>query len=717
MTHPLDTLLVVDDTEANRDMLSRRLKRHGYDVSVAATGEQALASIAARNFALVLLDIEMPGLSGFEVLRALRQKYSASELPVIMVTSRQQSQSVVEALGAGANDYITKPIDFAVAIARIDTHLSRRRAELALRESEERYALAVRGANDGLWDWDLRTNDVYYSPRWKEMLGFDDTEIGNTPEEWLSRVHPDEAEAVKSAIDSHIDGLTSHFEAEHRMKRRDETFLWMRSRGIAVRDAEGKPYRMAGSQTDITEGKIADALTGLPNRILFNDRLTHVIDRTRRYAKRGEEYLCAVLFLDVDRFKLVNDSMGHMAGDELLVSVARRIERCLRSSDTVARLGKDFTLARLGGDEFTILLEDLRHVGDALRVARRIQDALSQPFDVAGQEVFASISIGIATTAGHEAPGTVLRDADTAMYRAKASAGPKVELFDEDMRRRAVSRLQLETDIRRAIDREEFRVYYQPIIAIDSLRVSGFEALMRWAHPHRGLVSAGELIPVAEETGSIVAMGSWVIRQACRQMRQWQEQRPAGPPLTMSVNLSGRQFAHAGLVSDIADILRDSGLPAASLQLELTESTLMSKSESAVERLRDLKALGVTLALDDFGTGYSSLACVHRFPLDVLKIDRSFVSSMGDDADVAEILRVIVGLARHLGLQVVAEGVETPEQLVRVQTLGCAYAQGYLFSAGLDCESATRGLLAGHWTTLPATGQVTSHKAQVSNKS
>ena len=717
MTHPPDTLLVVDDTETNRDMLSRRLKRHGYDVSVAATGEQALASIATQNFALVLLDIEMPGLSGFEVLKALRLKYSASELPVIMVTSRQQSQSVVEALGAGANDYITKPIDFAVAIARIETHLSRRRAELALRESEERYALAVRGANDGLWDWDLRTNDVYYSPRWKEMLGFDDTEIGNTPEEWLSRVHPDEAEAVKSAIDCHIAGHTSHFEAEHRMKRRDETFLWMRSRGIAVRDSEGKPYRMAGSQTDITEGKIADALTGLPNRILFNDRLTHVIDRTRRYAKRGEEYLCAVLFLDVDRFKLVNDSMGHMAGDELLVSVARRIERCLRSSDMVARLGKDFTLARLGGDEFTILLEDLRHVGDALRVARRIQDALSQPFDVAGQEVFASISIGIATTAGHEAPGTVLRDADTAMYRAKASAGSKVELFDEEMRRRAVSRLQLETDIRRAIDREEFRVYYQPIIAIDSLRVSGFEALMRWAHPQRGLVSAGELIPVAEETGSIVAMGSWVIRQACRQMRQWQEQRPGGPPLTMSVNLSGRQFAHVGLVSDIADILRDSGLPAASLQLELTESTLMSKSESAVERLRDLKALGVTLALDDFGTGYSSLACVHRFPLDVLKIDRSFVSSMGDDADVAEILRVIVGLARHLGLQVVAEGVETPEQLVRVQTLGCAYAQGYLFSAGLDCESATRGLLAGHWTTLPATGQVTSHKAQVSNKS
>jgi diguanylate cyclase (GGDEF)-like protein/PAS domain S-box-containing protein len=703
-TETPDSLLVVDDTEMNRDMLSRRLRRHGYHVHVAETGEVALASVARERFALVLLDIEMPGLSGFDVLKTLRLTYSASELPVIMVTSRQQSRSTVDALSAGANDYITKPIDFAVAIARIETQLSRRRAELALRESEERYALAVRGANDGLWDWSLRTDHVYYSPRWKQMLGFDESEIGNTPQEWFTRVHPDEAELVKSAIDAHIAGQTSHFEAEHRMKKRDGTFLWMRSRGIAVRDTTDKAYRMAGSQTDITEGKIADALTGLPNRILFNDRLAHAIDRTLRCARRNEEYLCAVLFLDVDRFKLVNDSMGHMVGDELLVAVARRIERCLRSSDMVARLGKDFTLARLGGDEFTILLEELKHVGDALRVARRIQDALSQPLEVAGQEVFASVSIGIATTVGHETPGTVLRDADTAMYRAKAAGGSKVELFDDGMRQRAIARLQLETDMRRAIEREEFRVYYQPIIAVDSLTLVGFEALMRWEHPQRGLVSPAELIPVAEETGAIVAMGSWVLRQASQQMKRWQELRPDGPPLTVSVNLSGKQFLHAGLVDDVAAILHDLGLPASSLQLELTESTLMSRSDSAIAKLRELKALGVRLALDDFGTGYSSLACVHRFPLDVLKIDRSFVTSMRPDVAI-EILRVIVSLARHLGLQVVAEGIETPEQLTQVQSLGCAYAQGYFFSPAVDGETATKALQADNWTMArPAPG-------------
>ena len=362
----------------------------------------------------------------------------------------------------------------------------------------------------------------------------------------------------------------------------------------------------------------------------------------------------------------------------------------------VARLGKDFTLARLGGDEFTILLDDLRHVGDALRVAERIQETLSHPFDVGGQEVFASVSIGIATTVGHDTPETVLRDADTAMYRAKASGGARVELFDSDMRQRAVARLQVETDIRQAMEREEFRVYYQPIIALDSMTLSGFEGLLRWSHPLRGIVPPSEFIPVAEETGAIVSMGLWVIREACRQMRLWQDQRRGGAPLTMSVNLSGKQFLHAGLVEDVAEILKDTGLTASSLQLELTESTLMTRSNSAISKLGDLKALGVRLALDDFGTGYSSLACVHQFPLDALKIDRSFVSSMGSDSDVAEIVRVIVGLANHLGLHVVAEGIDRPEQLTHLQALGCGYAQGYLFSVPVDSEAA-QGQLSGNW--------------------
>ena len=318
-----------------------------------------------------------------------------------MVTARQHSQSVIETLRLGANDYVTKPIDFAVVVARIETQLARKQAEAALRESEERYALAVRGANDGLWDWNLKTNQIYLSPRWKVMLGLDENEVLDDPQAWFKRLHADEIEGVMAEINAHLEGRTSHFETEHRMLHQNGTFLWMRTRGLAVRDATGKAYRMAGSQTDITEGKVADALTGLPNRILFTDRLAHSLDRAKRY----KQYLCAVLFLDLDRFKVVNDSLGHVLGDQLLVAIARRLESCLRSNDMVARLGTDHTLARLGGDEFTILLDDIKHVSDSLRVAERIQEHLARSFDLSGHEVFTSVSIGIATTA------TRLRDA------------------------------------------------------------------------------------------------------------------------------------------------------------------------------------------------------------------------------------------------------------------------------------------------------------------
>ncbi|MGH9350476.1 MAG: putative bifunctional diguanylate cyclase/phosphodiesterase [Vicinamibacterales bacterium] len=685
MTRARASLLLVDDNEMNRDMLSRRLERQGYAVTVAGRGARALDLLEHERFDLILLDIEMPDLSGLEVLKTVRLRYSPAQLPVIMVTARQHSQSVVEALGLGANDYVTKPIDFAVVVARIETQLARQQAEAALRESEERYALAVRGANDGLWDWNLRTNEIYFSPRWKMMLGLEETDLEAAPTEWFRRIHPDETDRVMTEVAAHLDGLTPHLETEHRMLHRDGTFRWMRTRGLAVRDATGKAYRMAGSQTDITDGKVADALTGLPNRILFLDRLAHSIDRARRH--RG--YLCAVLFLDLDRFKLVNDSLGHIVGDHLLVSIARRLESSLRSSDMVARLGADHTLARLGGDEFTILLDHIKDVSDALRVAERIQEHLARAFDLDGHEVFTSASIGIATSAtGYDTPQALLQDADTAMYRAKALGGARCELFDSQMRDQAIARLQLETEVRRAIDRNEFCLHYQPIVAVATSRIIGFEALVRWQHPDRGLIPPAEFISVAEEAGAIVSIGWWVLREACRQMVEWQSASNANSMLTMSVNISGKQFTQSDLIDEIGRVLRETGLPPSSLKLELTESTIMERTESVIATFQELKALGVQLAIDDFGTGYSSLSYVHRFPTNSLKIDRSFVSSMGHTGEGSEIVRAIVDLAHNLHLDVIAEGVETFDQLEQLKTLGCEYAQGFLFSKAVDSRSA-----------------------------
>jgi diguanylate cyclase (GGDEF)-like protein/PAS domain S-box-containing protein len=678
-------LLVVDDNEMNRDMLSRRLQRQGYGVMVAVDGKQALDVLDTHECALVLLDIEMPGISGLEVLKTIRQSRSSNELPVIMVTARQHSQSVVETLRLGANDYVTKPIDFAVVVARIETQLARKQAEAALRESEERYALAVRGANDGLWDWNLKTNQIYLSPRWKVMLGLDENEVLDDPQVWFKRLHPDEIDRVRNDIDAHLEGRTSHFETEHRMLHENGTFLWMRTRGLAVRDSTGKAYRMAGSQTDITEGKVADALTGLPNRILFSDRLAHSLDRARRH----KDYLCALLFLDLDRFKVVNDSLGHVLGDQLLVAIARRLESCLRSNDMVARLGADHTLARMGGDEFTILLDDIKHVSDALRVAERIQEHLARSFDLGGQEVFTSASIGIATSAtGYETPQAMLRDADTAMYRAKGLGGATCELFDSEMRERAIARLQLETDLRRAVERDEFELHYQPIVSLQFDRIEGFEALVRWRHPERGLVMPSDFIRVAEETGLVIPIGWWVLREACRQMSGWRCNPERSHSLTISVNLSGRQFMQPDLIENTHAILRETGLAATRLKLEITESTIMERSESVVSTLRDLKALGVQLAMDDFGTGYSSLSYVHRFPIDTLKIDRSFVNRLTADNEASEVVRAIVGLAHNLGMDVIAEGVESPEQLAQLKLFGCEYGQGFLFSRPVPFDDA-----------------------------
>ena len=691
------SLLVVDDNELNRDALSRRLASRNFSVTSAANGDDALRLTASRRFDLVLLDVEMPGMSGLEVLARLRETRSQTELPVIMVTARTLGADIVEAFRLGANDYVTKPVDFPVAVARILTHLSHKWAVEDLRESEARYALAARGANDGLWDWNLASNEVYWSPRWKAMLGYAEEEIGNSPDEWLSRMHHEDVERVKAALAAHLSRPDGNFESEHRMLHKSGMFRWMLCRGAAVRDRHGVVTRLAGSLTDVTEARVADALTGLPNRLLFVD----LLDRAVARAERRPDEVFALVTLGLDRFKAVNNSLGPLTADRLLVAVARRLHESLSERDPALRREPRFTLARLGSDEFTVLLEDITGASDAMRVAERLQSALREPFDIDGQQGFTSAAAGMTlSTSGYVRAEDALQDAAIALHRAKA-VPVSCELFDPAMRERAISRVRAETDLRQAIDHQEFEVFYQPIVAVATGRIRGFEALARWHHPRRGLISPTEFIPIAEDTGMIRQLGPLILAESCRRMKRWQQRFGAAAPAMISVNVSGLQLAQPDLADDIEAVLRETGLEAARLKLEITESAFITDVCAAEATLQRMHAIGVEWSLDDFGTGYSSLSYLHRLRADTVKVDRSFVSRIGGEDHGSEMVGAIVALAHKLGMDVVAEGVETAAQLALLRAVGCEYAQGFYFSRPVDAAAADALIAADPWRERP----------------
>ena len=562
-------------------------------------------------------------------------------------------------------------------------------AESALKNSEERYKLAAAGANDGLWDWDLVRREIYFSERWCAIVGFPPSAgAPNRPEDWFSRVHPDDLASLDDSLKAHIQGSTDQFQHEHRVVLPDGTIRWVLCRGAAVRGRSGRATRIAGSLTDVTEraksqvqlrqAALHDTLTGLPNRRMFTELLRQTLEHCRAWPDRR----CAVLFLDLDRFKVVNDSLGHQAGDQLLVTVSDRLRGCLRPADV---------LARLGGDEFTVLLTELIDVNQACAIAARIQDVVKAPLLLQGREVFVSASIGIAVSGDDNAtPEEIMRDADTAMYRAKQAGKARHELFDEDMRAEALDRLSFECDLRRAIEREELTLHYQPIVSLTDGEWTGFESLLRWERNGRP-VSPAKFIPIAEETGFIEPLGSWVLNEACRQFSEWRERFPSKLPQSITVNVSPKQLMQPGFTRIVQRAILKQHMPRTALRLEVTETSLMNRPEVVARVLGELRDLGVSIYLDDFGTGFSSLSHLHRLPVDALKIDQSFVKTLMRE-DRPAIVESILALAKTLGTTVIAEGVETESQSRELTRLGCRMAQGYLFSAPLS-PSDTEALL------------------------
>lgn len=854
------SILIVDDIPTNIKVLFNILKQSGFQVSVAKNGESALSKVQEALPDLILLDVLLPGIDGFETCRRLKANPTTQEIPVIFLSALDEVIDKVQAFAVGGIDYITKPFQTEEVLARVQSQLTlqkakaevkqlnveleqrvqqrtaqleaanqhlqreiieRKKAEKELAREKTHLLDAQQVAHVGSGELDVVTQQMRWSdetfrifglqpgqslPTYLELLRefvytddqvvweavveraiaqgkpyefefrivrpngeiryasakgrpifnsagqvtrlfstvLDITEqkqaeeallkseeqfrltfelapigmalealdgkfmrvnqafcqtLGYTSQEmlhqtWANLLHPEDIAAFLTHKQNLHQGNISDFQIENRYLAKNGSLVYGILQVSLVRDSTGKPLHLISQLMDITErkqveeqllyGALHDPLTNLPNRALLMERLELALKR----GKRHQDYLFAVLFIDLDRFKVVNDSLGHQVGDQLLVAIARKLENIIRTTDTVARLG---------GDEFIILLDGIENIQDAIRIAERISFEMKLPLQLKERKVFTNASIGIALgSTDYNRGADLLRDADIAMYRAKEKGKARYEIFNREMYTQALKQLQIENDLRQALERQEFKVYYQPIVCLSTGRLTGFEALVRWHHPVKGLVSPADFIPIAEETGLIVPIGERVLREATHQMSVWQNKFSFAKSLKISVNLSIEQLRDPNCLERIDFILAQTSLAGESLKLELTESMLMDNSEEFISLLSSLKARGIQMSIDDFGTGYSSLSYLHRFPVHNLKVDRSFVSRIGSKGNNHQIIETIVTLAHQLGMKAIAEGVETPQQLNQLRALNCDEAQGYLFSKPLERESAEAFIAAHH---------------------
>jgi diguanylate cyclase (GGDEF)-like protein/PAS domain S-box-containing protein len=709
MTHPggagMPIALIVDDDLTMRMLIRQTLERAGFVCHEAEHGAAALERFPPLQPDIVLLDVVMPHMDGYAACAALRGMPAGAFVPVVMLTGLDDVESIDRAYQVGATDFISKPINWFILGHRARYILRASQAFRDLAKIRAGLESAQRIARLGSWEWDLRRDHVHWSDETYRILGLEPGGAAARFETVLDRLHPHDRPGMEDAMRRLI--RSGEFDSRVvRLQLPDGLLRHAQLQCISERDAAGALTQLSGTIQDVTELKEAeqrirylayyDGATGLPNRQFFTERLQHALTHARRYHRQ-----LGVLSLDLDQFKRINDTLGHKAGNELLLAVSRRLSEAVRASDLIVRDDPDPVrggdaveiVARLDGDEFSLLIVELAHYHDAAKVARRLLEELRKPFGVAGQEVFVSASIGLALYPldGEDAE-SLLKNAGAAMHFAKDQGRDNYQFYSRDMNASTLQKLSLESQLRKALERGELLLHFQPKISTATGALAGVEALIRWNHPELGMVPPSHFISLAEETGIIVPIGDWVLEAACRQNHTWQQ---AGyPPLHVAVNIASPHFRQGGLIASVARALHDTGLDPQWLELEVTESMLMDRGDATLDTLFELKDMGVRLAIDDFGTGYSSLSYLKRFPLDALKIDRSFVKDLPRDAEDAAIAKAIIAMAHSLKLDVVAEGVETAEQLAFLQQHGCDLVQGYFFSRPVPAEEFARLLTA-----------------------
>ncbi len=681
---PSRHILVVDQAASELSELTANLTTAGYTVDFAATAGQALDQIRETEVELILLAESLPGMSGLDLLRLLRAAWTPQQLPVIMVTEDAQNGLETAALEAGANDCIAPSAEGGGALARIRSQLHQKEAGQGARDRAERVFRATAVSTDVIWEWNVSTNTFWFSSEWGRLTG----RPAGGPirlEDWLAVVHRDDVAILDTGFRLlRSDPDQFEFGHEYRLVLPNGELRWIYCRANVERDRNGRLLRLTGLQTDITRNKSIDWLTQLPNRENILDR----IDRMLAKAKAGPSPAFALLLLDLDRFRVVNESLGPTVGDRILREVAMRLERVTRTVPLNGRAA-DF-LARVHGDTFLLVLNALDSIELARTVADRLQAAIRRPLNLGGREVRVSVSIGIAlsTSEPYEHAYEILRDAEIALHQAKALGRARSVSFDPDMRSDAMHRMDLEIDLRHALDRNQLVLFYQPKIDIRTGALAGFEALLRWRHPQLGLVPPLKFIPIAEETGMIIPIGSWAVQEAARQFARWRS-LPAGHALQVSVNLSVKQFFDRDLVGLVSRFVSELHLPPGAFGLEVTESVFIGEMQTAADILRRLNHAGVGLLIDDFGTGYSSLNYLTNLPFDALKIDRTFIARLDVDDNCTEVVKAMISLARNLKMDVVAEGVESRAQLDCLDQLGCPFVQGFFFAKPVDAQTAT----------------------------